>query len=81
VRDPRGRFFNSILGADRRRDLRTPIVYRRKGELSLRRWLRSWRVEKPLAIHSRDDRAQGAAFTLALLGKMWQRVRGETVRQ
>jgi hypothetical protein len=76
-----GRFFDCTLGAGRRRDLRTPIEYRRKGELSLCRSLGSWRVEKPLDVHSRDDRAQGAAFTLALLGKMWQRVRGETVRQ
>ena len=79
--EPQLDYRDDVIWVDWQRDLRAALDYRRKGELSIPQWLGSLRGEKMWAIYSRDDWKPGAAFTLALLGKMWERIRGAAIRR
>jgi len=79
--EPQLAYRDDVIWVDWQRDLRAALDYRRKGELSMWQWLGSLRGEKMWAIYSRDDWRPGAAFTVALLGKMWERVRGAASRR
>jgi D-aspartate ligase len=79
--EPQLDYRDGVLWVDWQRDLRAAIEYRRKGELSLGQWLRSLRGEKMWAVYDKEDWAPGAAFTVALLGKMWERIKGATIRR
>jgi predicted ATP-grasp superfamily ATP-dependent carboligase len=74
-----------IIWLDWQRDLRAFWMYRSRGELTLRKWLRSLRGEKMWAVYSKDDWRPGVAFTLNLVRAFWKRIvsgrsQGETER-
>ncbi len=79
--EPQLAYRDDVLWVDWQRDLRAALDYRRKGELSIPQWLGSLRGEKMWAIYSRDDWRPGAAFTVLLVGKMWERIKGAAVRR
>jgi len=79
--EPQLDYRDDVLWVDWQRDLRAALDYRSKGQLSLGQWLGSLRGEKMWAIYSRDDWGPGAAFTVALLAKMWDRIKGATIRR
>jgi D-aspartate ligase len=74
--EPVFHYRQGVIWVDWQRDLRAAIEYRHKGELSFGDWLRSLRGEKMWAIYSKDDWRPGAAFTLDLLHKLWDRLVG-----
>ena len=79
--EPELAYRDDVIWVDWQRDLRAAIDYRRQGELSIPQWLGSLQGEKMWAIYSRDDWGPGAAFTVALLGKMWERIRSKGSRR
>lgn len=72
--EPQLAYRENIIWIDWQRDVRAAIAYWRNGQLSLGEWLHSLRGEKMWAIYSRDDWRPGAAFTLTLARRMWERV-------
>jgi predicted ATP-grasp superfamily ATP-dependent carboligase len=79
--EPQLAYRDDMIWVDWQRDMRAAFDYRRKGQLSIGQWLGSLRGEKMWAIYSRDDPGPGAAFTVALLGKMWERIKGAAIRR
>jgi D-aspartate ligase len=73
--EPQLTYRENVIWVDWQRDLRAAIAYWRTGQLTLGEWLRSLQGEKMWAIYSKDDWRPGAAFTLTLVRRMWQRLR------
>ncbi len=74
--EPPAGYRDEVIWIDWQRDLRAVMSYWQRGDLSLGQWLRSLQGEKMWAIYSADDWRPGAAFTLSLAGKMWDRIKG-----
>lgn len=72
--EPQLTYRDEIIWIDWQRDVRAAIEYWRKGQLSFGQWLRSLRGEKMWAIYSREDWRPGVAFTLDLVGLLWDRI-------
>jgi predicted ATP-grasp superfamily ATP-dependent carboligase len=70
--DPSGR----AKWVDWQRDLRAFIEYRKRGQLTIGEWRRSYSGPKMLAIYSIRDPRPGLAFSLQLVRRLAQRVRG-----
>jgi D-aspartate ligase len=75
--DPVFSYREDVIWVDWQRDTRAAVEYMRKGELAFGEWMRSLWGEKMWAIYSRDDWRPGAAFTLSLAQKMWDRIRSK----
>lgn len=75
--EPELTYRDNVIWVDWQRDLRAAIAYWRSGQLSFGEWLRSLRGEKMWAIYTRYDWRPGVAFTLTLVRRLWQRIRGQ----
>ncbi|RME44911.1 MAG: hypothetical protein D6796_11165 [Caldilineae bacterium] len=65
--EPQRRYREGVIWIDWQRDVRAFRMYRRRGQLTLRRWLQSLRGEKMWAIYDREDWKPGIAFSYHLL--------------
>jgi D-aspartate ligase len=75
---PSGAYREGVLWVDLQRDARAFLLYRRRGELTLRRWLRSLyavRGRRVIATFARDDPMPGLASFAALIAQL---IRGNT---
>jgi len=64
-----------ILWVDSQRDIRAFFIYRNRGQLNLKSWLKSLKGEKDLGDYSRDDWKPALVATARLFGDAWSRVR------
>lgn len=71
--EPAFRFRQGVKWVDWQRDVRAFLDYRKKGQLTLGRWLASLAGPKMFAIYSWNDLRPGLAFTLELIRKLWSR--------
>lgn len=70
---PKGYHREGVVWVDLQRDLRAFLLYRRRGELTLRRWLRSLHVvhgRRVIATFARDDPMPGLASLATLLAQL-----------
>jgi D-aspartate ligase len=74
--EPELEYRDDVIWIDWQKDARAALTYWKKGQLTLNQWCHSLRGEKMSAIYSKDDWRPGAAFTLGLIQKIWQRIKG-----
>lgn len=72
--EPVRSYEENIIWVDWQRDTRAAIDYKKKGQLTAAEWLSSLRGKKMWAIYSMDDWRPGAAFTIRLIGKLFNRL-------
>jgi predicted ATP-grasp superfamily ATP-dependent carboligase len=64
-----------IMWIDFQRDIRAFFIYRKRGQLNLKSWLRSLKGEKDWATYSRDDWKPALVATARLFEDAWSRVK------
>jgi hypothetical protein len=72
---PELEYRDDAIWIDWQKDARAALAYWKKGQLTLDQWYHSLQGEKMSAIYSKDDWRPGAAFTLGLVRKIWQRIK------
>ena len=72
---PELEYRDDAIWIDWQKDARAALAYWKKGQLTLDQWYQSLQGEKMSAIYSKDDWRPGAAFTLGLVRKIWQRIK------
>ena len=73
--EPQYEYREGVFWIDLQRDVRAFLLYRKKGLLTFRRWLKSLFVEKEWAVYSRDDRKPALMAVLKLFTRPWDSIR------
>jgi predicted ATP-grasp superfamily ATP-dependent carboligase len=74
--EPVKSYEENFIWVDWQRDTRAAIDYMRNGQLTVAEWFSTLRGKKMWAIYSLDDWRPGAAFTIRLIGKFFDRLFG-----
>jgi predicted ATP-grasp superfamily ATP-dependent carboligase len=69
--EPQRQYREGVYWIDFQRDIRAFLLYRKKGLLTFRRWLKSLFVEKEWAIYSRNDRKPALLAIRELCKRPW----------